>query len=424
MKTKHAIETIGLLVVLLIEPIADAVDINKMARHQINTAKASGITLRKQKIKIIDSATNRDALNEIQEIKNKTLVVKKNIDDVMVSYYEHKRFNFTVKNDSLLLHLDMRTNEILRCEKTWTDLAFNYSSFEESMFEPDNYYWKEKVVFPDEDDCSYFYTFDDSVDFPVACWEVRHTDGSTILYDSNGSRIGSGVQAPTVEAFAMSGYDKGYPHDIWSHWRANAQGWFRKWVEKTSSIGMPKNEQVSYIVKDPNIKYFYEIAHSGGLPTRFQTNKTDVWYTADQLRADMKDRQPMELTILCSCEAMASTDEGTLSYEFRKGETENTITIGYVGMGSCPGWVDSLDWQNCMFLYMDRGFSVKKSFDIACQLYPKIADCVKFVGDEKVRVQESLDLQPREQLTRQILETSNALQPLLRLLIIRLQTNS
>ena len=55
-------------------------------------------------------------------------------------------------------------------------------------------------------------------------------------------------------------------------------------------------------------------------------------------------------------------------------------------MGNCSGWHDSLDWQNTMFTYIDRGFSIKNAFLLASSLYPKLSDCVKFVGDEKIKI--------------------------------------
>jgi PKD repeat protein len=78
---------------------------------------------------------------------------------------------------------------------------------------------------------------------------------------------------------------------------------------------------------------------------------------------------------------MRDTGPGTLSYEFRKGEMQDTVTIGYIGMESCPGWSVSLEWQDYMFYAMNAGNTIKDAFDLACIEYPTIADCVAFVGD-------------------------------------------
>jgi hypothetical protein len=84
---------------------------------------------------------------------------------------------------------------------------------------------------------------------------------------------------------------------------------------------------------------------------------------------------------------MEDTGPGTLSYEFRKGQIKNTVTIGYYDMGNCSGWPwDVAYWQDYMFRLMDRGYKMKKAFDLACAEYPKVEGYVKFVGDENLRV--------------------------------------
>ena len=89
---------------------------------------------------------------------------------------------------------------------------------------------------------------------------------------------------------------------------------------------------------------------------------------------------------------MQSTGPGTLSYEFRKGELDDTVTIGYVGMGKCPiSMYDTLDWQDTLFSYIDRGYKVKVAFDTANSIYPKISSCVKFVGDTDIGFVDNID---------------------------------
>lgn len=65
----------------------------------------------------------------------------------------------------------------------------------------------------------------------------------------------------------------------------------------------------------------------------------------------------------------------------------NTVTIGYIGMGSCYGWKYSLKWQDYMFRKVDEGYTFKEAFDLASAKYPAIAPCVKFVGDEKLKIE-------------------------------------
>jgi hypothetical protein len=85
---------------------------------------------------------------------------------------------------------------------------------------------------------------------------------------------------------------------------------------------------------------------------------------------------------------MNQTDHGTLSYELRKGKINGTVTIGFIGMGHCPDWVDSLYWQDYMFKKIDKGYTIKKAFDRACAQYPKLIDYVKFVGDPNLKIND------------------------------------
>lgn len=387
MKKIWTIEIIVIIVMLAIEPTATALNIIMTVKFQNKTL----ITEHLLDINNVQTISNhkgkKEILKEINEAENKTLVINKTIGFRKVRYWEHKiKEIFYVKNDSILLHIDPNNNNILYYQKTWTDIQINFSSYEKHWFEPDKYYWKKIVIFPDYNDCKNFYTFNQLQKYPIVCLEVRHTDGTTIMYNQKGEKIGKGIPAPSYHAFSLSGYDKGTHQDPWHSWRSNADRWFRKWFETTICIGLPTNQQVSEYISNPDIKYFYEIAHSGGEPTRFQTNGNGIYYTADQLHKDMENREPIRLAIFCSCEAMRRIDNRTLSYEISKGETKNTVTIGYVGMGNCSGWHDSLDWQNSMFIYIDRGFTVKNAFLLASSLYPKISDCVRFVGDEKIKL--------------------------------------
>jgi hypothetical protein len=258
-------------------------------------------------------------------------------------------------------------------------LNFGDGEFEEDCL------WKRKVVFPDADDCGLFYTFYNEQEYPLFCWEVRYSDGNTIFYDFNETPIGCGVSAPSARGFVVQGYGD----SKWRYWRENAQEWYDEWYGSVNCISSPSISQISYCIKNEstNTEAFYVIAHSGKLSTRFLANK-NTYYTASQLHYDMENRSPMKLAVLCCCSAMTDTGPGTLSYEFRKGEINDTVTIGYVEMGNCSDWVQSLDWQDFMFEKIDEGFTVKKAFERACAQYPKIADYVKFVGDPNLKIND------------------------------------
>jgi len=324
---------------------------------------------------------------EIEETEDKILVVDKIIGDRHVKYWQHNINDVLVKNDSILLHLDIESGDILDYERSWTDVELGTLDFSDYIFELNNYLWKRVVVFPDEDDSGIFCTFYAPVEYPLVCWEIRYVDGTTVLYNLNGERIGREVQAPTV-GLAVQGH--GDPD--WYPWRENAQEWYGKWGGHCNSMSSPSNSMISKFLKMPDCSYFYVIGHSDGLPTRFRSSGPGVYYTASQLKEDMQNRSPYKLAVLCCCSAMEDTGPGTLSYEFRKGETTDTVTIGYYNMGECPGWPwDVLDWQDFMFKKIDGGFTVKKAFNRACTKYPSVADYVKFVGDENLRIKANVN---------------------------------
>jgi PKD repeat protein len=336
---------------------------------------------------INEMPSEEEILKEIEETEDKTLEVDEIIGDRHVKYWEHVIDGICVKNDSILLHRDVETGEIVHYERCWTDVgSLSYPEIE--SIDPENYYWKKAVVFPDEDDCTYFYTFDDSQEYPLTCWEVRYNDGTTVMYDWDGNEIGQGIPAP-ANGYSLSGYDEEYSgHDPWLDWRVNANFWFSKWCSSTVSVSLPTPADISTYVSNADYKFFYELAH--GAHDWFRADSQDSYYYPDSgaynVQSDMAGRRRMKLAFIGSCEGMHSTGPGSFSHEFRKGHMDGTVTIGYHGMASCPGWDISLEWQNLMFFLMDSGNTMRDAFDLASAFYTTIAPCVVFVGDEDLVV--------------------------------------
>lgn len=328
---------------------------------------------------------NKVIFLEIDETQDKILIIDDVIGRLHVKYWEHVINGVYVKNDSILLHLDTENGKVVNYERSWIDVDLLLDDYYDKDFEPVDFFWKKLVVFPDEEDCSYFYNFYKQVNYPIVCWEVRHNDGSTILYNIDGECIGEGISAPFQQGFSISNDCSDGFGDCWRSWRENADEWFQRWCDSTISIGLPTLEEISSNIQNRNTTFFFELGHSHYLPTRFLI--TDgIYYNASQLQNDMVERQPMKFAFIGSCEGLREIDSGTLSYEFRKGEMNGTVTVGYLGMSSCPGWSVSLYWQNYMFLKMDSGLTIKEAFDLASAEYPTIASCVRFVGDENLVV--------------------------------------
>jgi len=203
------------------------------------------------------------------------------------------------------------------------------------------------------------------------------------------------------KGFSLNGYDKDVGENCWESHRLNADSWFKKWCDNTISLASPSIEEISNIIQDPEVTFFYELAHSQGLPTRFQNARLS-FYRASQLKKDMANRQPMKFAFIGSCEAMILTGPGTLSYEFRKGYTEGTVTIGYFLMDKCPGWGDSVSWQNKLFEEMYTGKTIKQAFDLACEIYPDMTCGVRFVGDENLIIGNNPPVTPENPSGNQI----------------------
>lgn len=342
-------------------------------------------------IRLFNGQKEQDILKEIETTKNKSLEIEQIIGCRYVQYWEHVVDGIQIKNDYILLHKDPNTDEIIEYIKEWRDISVKSLNSNFLDFQPENIFWKEKIVFPEKKDIGYFYTITENHDYPITCWEVRHTDGTTILYNPEGQIIGHGIPAPYEEGFTMSGdCDDGYG-DCWVYWRENAYNWFSKWCSSIVTIGLPTIEEISTYIQDENTTSFFEIGHSGGRPDRFQ-NRINSYYWASQLKDDMINRSPMTFAFIASCEAMRDTGPGTLSYEFRKGVTNDTVTVGYIGMAHCYGWSVSLEFQDRMFKNMSQYKTVKESFNEASAYYPTITNCVKCVGDENLSVIYKPDL--------------------------------
>ncbi|KAA0001749.1 MAG: hypothetical protein FE048_04960, partial [Thermoplasmata archaeon] len=223
-------------------------------------------------------------LEEIEKTGDKILIVDKLIGDRHVKYWEHVVDGIYVKGDYILLHIDIESNDIVEYQRNWTDITLSFESGNDS-FEPKNYFWKKMVVFLDEGDLNNFYSFYGKIEYPIICWEVRHTDGTTILYDLEGKEIGYGVPTPYEKGFSLNGYDKDVGPDCWKSWRLNADKWFKRWCNSTVSLASPTPSTISSYVRDEDVTYFFELAH--GSSYNFRADKEGSTYSSSRLRSDM-----------------------------------------------------------------------------------------------------------------------------------------
>ena len=336
---------------------------------------------------------------KIKETENTVLIFDDMIGGKEVKYWVHMIDNITIKGDSILLHLDPTTGRILDFQETWSDISSEDISkmiVSRYDFEPSDCLWKKLVLFPDKESCLFSYSFYEEYNYPLICWEVRYEDGNTILYDLNGSKIGYDIPIPSENGFALSGDCNEKRGDCWSEWRGNAASWFTKWCDSVESERFPTATELREVIQNPDLHFFYELAH--GDYKRFQCGReTENYntYFSSWLEEDMENRDRMKFAFIGSCGGMTNTGDGSFSFEFRKGTMEGTVTIGYTHMPDYPGsFGDTLPWQKTMFSYMNKGWTIKKSFDEACSYTPVLSDYVVFVGDENLKVKDNPPLIP------------------------------
>ena len=172
------------------------------------------------KFSLIKEVTKTEIFKEIEETEDKILIVDGIIGSRHVKYWEHVIDDIYVKNDFILLHMDIENSDILKYERSWADTDIVSSDSIDLVFKPYNYSWKKKVFFTDEEDCTHFYTFYDSQVYPKVCLEKRFTDGQTRLYSFDGEQIGHGIPAPS-NGFSLSGYASEYWPDTWKDMQVN-----------------------------------------------------------------------------------------------------------------------------------------------------------------------------------------------------------
>lgn len=339
-----------------------------------------------------------ELLDKIEKEEDKSLLFDGLIGDKHVKYWQHKINDIIIKGDSMLLHLNDTTGEVLYFQKDWSDISEELIMNNNVEFIAENFIWKHMVIFPDEKSVSFSYAFLEPVKFPLKCLEVRFKNGSTFLYDLEGNKIGYDVSMPVEKGYALSGDCNDGLGDCWSEWRGSASRWFRKWTDFIDSVRFPSSTELREDITNPDLHFFYELAH--GDYRSFQCGReSDNFnrYHSIWLEEDMINRERMKFAFIGSCGGMTKTNDDSFSYEFRRGYMKGTVTIGYTNMPDYPGsFGDTLPWQETMFTCMNEGKTIKESFDEACSYSPALMDHVVFVGDEELKVKGNPPLIPEK----------------------------
>jgi hypothetical protein len=163
------------------------------------------------------------------------------------------------------------------------------------------------------------------------CWIVYFADDKgynidVIIIDAvEGKVLGHGVPFPS-SGFSFSGpQDTTNCTGVWTDWYQNAESWFNTMGYPTEAVIYPNEAKVKSHIQSYETAMFYEVAH--GSSDSF-TNDCSGTITADEIHNWIADYPKMPFTFIHSCGGMCEVSPGTLSYEFRKGSTEDTVTVG------------------------------------------------------------------------------------------------
>ena len=246
-----------------------------------------------------------------------------------------------------------------------------------------------------------FWTLDKKVTRDITVYVKETEEGETILTDAvTGKEIGKGIPAPATKgATAISGYCQGY-NDPWKPWRENALYWYQRLGFGVWNTYAPSKSSVGTKIRNPGYRYHYALAH--GDYNRFQVTGRE-WVTASDVASWMaggsagdggpggrpapaRARKPFTFAFLGQCGAFTKLGPGTMTHAFMKGQTRDTVCIGYYNAHlHLNGWRDSLNWQSKMFSYVNAGNTWKYAFDRARSCYPNCRVMTRFIGDSSLK---------------------------------------
>jgi len=316
--------------------------------------------------------------------------------------YFHQRMidNAIVEKDFIVYQFDTATGILLKKKVQWRDdlpehILFSLLSKEdaESIAEGEILFSTLYIISPESD----VFPLDPTPTNP--CWVVRSIqDGNpivTIIDAVTGEWLDFGVPPPYT-GFSLSGPQYWNPCEYtWTEWYQNARDWFQTMGYLTETAVWPTENKVKSHIQSNTTALFYELAHGGstsfcsGCSGSTSCENTSATEVASWISTYTK----MPFTFIGSCDGMCDTGSGTLSYEFRKGSTTDTATIGYCGMSGdyCSNcWSYSISWQTALFSYMNDSYTVKQAYNNAMADYPVCSPtegaCMRFAGDQDFKV--------------------------------------
>ncbi len=320
------------------------------------------------------------------------------IGDKIVYYYQRAVEDAIVEKDYIVYQFDKETKELIAKKSHWRDdLPEKLPEIKvtkeqaESMVKGEALFSNLYIISPQSDV------------FPIKptpknpCWAVRSSEQGrlivTVVDAVEGRILGYGIPPPYT-AFSLSGPEEFYPcRYSWNAWYQNAASWFNTMGYTTEAVSWPTEAKVQSHIQSRQTAMFYELAHGGSYSFAsgcLEGGSAEITY-ASEIKNWIANYPKMPFTFIGSCAGMGDTALGSFSYEFRKGSSENTVTVGYCGMSESQCaicWVQSLEWQHTLFNYMNQGYPVKYAFDQANADWPYCAEgtCMRFAGDTNFSV--------------------------------------
>jgi hypothetical protein len=344
-------------------------------------------------------AANSDDLLRAYETGDKEFK-RFEIGDRIVYFHQRMIDGAIVEKDFINYQFDENTGGLLDKKVHWrTDLP-EYAPISttkeqaESMAEGEVQFSALYIISPDSD----VFPIQPTPENP--CWVVRSiSDGKlivTIIDAVTGKFLGYGIPPP-YEGFALAGPDWGTTPPcppFYTAWAKNAETWFETMGYDTEMVDNPTDAKVQSHIQSSQTAMFYELAH-GGAYSFHNICPDSESITAGEVETWIAGYTKMPFTFLGSCEGMCDTSDNSLSYEFRKGSSIDTATVGYCHMDAdyCADcWPYSIEWQTILFMYMnDPSYTVYAAYNQAMALYPVCQDathghCMRFAGDSYLKV--------------------------------------
>ena len=346
---------------------------------------------------VVPAAGSGDELLQKYEATDKVFE-RYEIGDKIVYFHQRMIDAAVVEGDYIVYQFDKNTEELLDKKTHWRgDLAEHLPPAAITITKER----AESIVTGEKQSSKLYIISPESDVFPLKvapenpCWVVTSVDAGsmnvTIIDAVNGEVLGYGIPPP-YKGFSLSGPVESNPcQGTWASWYENAEWWFNTMGYPTEAVVYPDENKVRSHIQSTETAMFYEVAH--GDSTGFASGCTDgtdyeITY-ASEIHDWMEGYTKMPFTFIGSCHGMCEVGAGTHSYEFTKGSSDDTVTIGYCHMEAeaCSDcWDYSVRWQDALFNYMSQGQTVKQAFDNAMADFPVCLDCMRFAGDEDFAV--------------------------------------